>query len=100
MDHVDKVRKLRALAERATFPAEALAARERADALMARHGLTEAQVAPLPPPERHSPFPAQRGAWTVVVNGQPVNMPGPIWFPVGSNGTSAPGWVHMTVRFG
>jgi hypothetical protein len=99
MEPVDRVRKLRALAARTTFPAEAESCRTKADALMAKHGLSEAQVAPVPEQPR---VPIVQHGWTrITINGIPMNMPMPMGFPVQGNGTSAqPGFVSFTMRFG
>jgi hypothetical protein len=56
-NHIERIRKLRALAESTTFPAEAEAFRSKADELMKRHGLTDAVVNPRPKfPPPVSPF--------------------------------------------
>ena len=59
-DPVERVRKLRTLADRTSYPAEARQARARARALMALHELSEADVAPV------------RRGFSVVFTGPPV----------------------------
>jgi hypothetical protein len=110
MEPIDRVRKLRAVAERTTFPAEAEAFKAKADAVMAAHDLTEEMVMPA----RRAPRPPiQQGQWvTMVVNGVPINMPMPPGFPppphtysnasVSYNAQHSPfglGTVISTIRF-
>lgn len=65
---ISRVRKLRALAaDRAATKHEAALARVRADELIERFELSEAEVAP--EPVRLTPPPAPVSGWWVVVNG-------------------------------
>lgn len=59
-EHVERVRKLLAKADSSGFPAEAEAFRAKAAQIMARHGLSMAQVAPAP----RTPAPSLVGTWT------------------------------------
>lgn len=59
-EHIERVRKLRAKADSSSFPAEAEAFKAKAAQIMARHGLSEAQVAPAP----RTPAPSLVGTWT------------------------------------
>jgi hypothetical protein len=46
MDHIDRIRKLLAMADSTTFPAEAKAFRTKARKMIEQHGVTEAQIHP------------------------------------------------------
>jgi hypothetical protein len=70
---IEKVRKLRALAERPGTEAEGATARDRADRLMAKHSITEADLAPprpvQPAPPAAWPFPVQWGTVQTATTG-------------------------------
>lgn len=67
MDHIDRIRKLLAMADSTTFPAEAESFRAKAHKMMEQYKVTEAQVRP----PQQAPQPVIMQGW-----GNPFGIPG------------------------
>lgn len=89
MDHTDRIRKLLAMADSTTFPAEADSFRAKAHKIMEQHGVTEAQVRPL----QEAPQPVIVQGW-----GNPFGIPGFGNSTTTNTGTGNP--VGIWIRFG
>jgi hypothetical protein len=107
MDPIDRVRKLRALAENNTFSTEAGAAKSKALRIMAEHGLTETDVAPPPPLQRQVIYqgPVIQFMWGPMGFGFPspgtgVHQQWTQAFQEGFVNAAGPQTIFFNVRFG